>query len=480
MSSQRAWMGTLLASLLGVTSPAVAQPADPPQAPLPSPPSEPSQPDAPVAPPTPPTPPTVAAEPPEIEEAEPAEPPHDTTDEPERADDGLVKHKKTKITHKPGKYVEFRATDGSKYRLRLTVQPMMRFVRVSTLPDLTVNSEIRRARLGFDARLARHVRLKWEIQIKNMHFGLSNLYGTYAPSKSVEIYAGLIKAPGGLERDSYSFNEPFIERSVVAGFTYDHEVGVKVVGKIPETSLFYAGSLTRTAPFGVDGGDPEDKPVYPANVEPDDISLSSSKWNTNFRFGTAPSRHFETSISGGTRFRTDLAEPDFGDRVAEPYDSGFVEARPYYGVGFHVAADAALSEPHFRLMMEGGVRRDGQQLAIDLTTGAATKLDGNLNAEMGYLVFGWTPGGHYGKAEDNAELQDGWELVTSVEGARIKPVDVGQITFVGLTTGIHWEVTPSLRLQADFGYQKYSRTAEGTNVGGPDREYFQLWGTWRI
>ncbi|MCE9578503.1 MAG: OprO/OprP family phosphate-selective porin [Deltaproteobacteria bacterium] len=393
--------------------------------------------------------------------------------------DAPAGHKKSKITYKPGRYVQLRSTDGSKLRLRLVVQPMMRFTNVSTLPDVTANMIIRRARLGFDARLPHATRVKFELQIKNMHFGLSNLYGTWKPSKQTEIYAGFIKAPGGLERDTYSFDEPFIERSVLAYFTYDHEMGVKVEQENADATRFWAASVTRTAPPAVDGGDPEDAPVYPPGIDPDDISQSSSKWNLAARAGIAPSRDFEASIHAGSRLRLDDAEPDYGDRVAEPYDSGFVDPRPWYGVNFNVAADVAITRPHLRLMVEGGVRRDGHALAIDLTTGAQTKLDGNLNAEMGYVVFGWTPHGEYGAAVDNAPLHGGWEIITRLEGARVKPADKGAITFVGLTTGVHWEPTPQVRLQADLGLQKYNKNAEDNNTDAT-REILQLWASWRL
>jgi hypothetical protein len=386
---------------------------------------------------------------------------------------------KERIKHVPGRYVQFRADDKSRYRLRIVVQPMFRYTHVSTLPDDAVDLIIRRARFGIDARLPGHTRLKFELQIKNMHFGLSNMYGTWKPNPHTEIYAGFIKAPGGLERDTYSFDEPFIERSFVAFFTYDHEMGMKVEGDLPNTPIFYALSLTRNAPPAVDGGDPEDMPVYPPGVEVDDITRSPSKWNTNGRVGVASEQLFEASVSWGARFRTEPEEPDFGDRLAEPYDSGVTNPRPYRGVMLRAQADTAFSLPHFRIMTEGGFRRDGQQLQIDQTTGARTLLDGHLTAAVGYLTFGFTPNGHYGPAYANAPLIDGWEIITRVEGGQIKPVDIGVVRFVAVTSGIHWEPTRQLRLQTDFGYQRYNSNAELTNRGAT-RLIGQVWAAWRI
>jgi hypothetical protein len=386
---------------------------------------------------------------------------------------------KSPIKHEPGRYVQFRADDKSKYRLRIAIQPLFRYTHVSTVKDDGIDMIVRRARFGIDARLPHHTRLKFEIQIKNMHFGLSNMYGSWKPNSHTEIYAGFIKAPGGLERDTYSFDEPFIERSFVAFFTYDHEVGVKVDGDIPGSPIFYALSLTRNAPAAVDGGDPEDMPTYPPGVEVDDIIRAPSKWNTNGRLGVASEKRFEASISWAARFRTESEEPDFGDRLAEPYDSGVTNPRPYTGVMLHGKGDAALSLSHFRVMAEGGVRRDGRQLQIDPTSGARTTLDGHQLAALAYLTFGFTPNGHYGPAYANAPLLDGWEIISRVEGGRIKPVDIGAVRFIAVTSGVHWEVTRQLRLQADFGYQRYNHNAELNNRGAV-RLIGQLWATWRI
>jgi hypothetical protein len=384
---------------------------------------------------------------------------------------------------KPGKGLEFISAKGtSKVRLLLTVQPMLRFAYDSKLPDVGFNLELRRARFGFEAKLDHNVGLKWELQIKNNKLGLSNLYGTYRFNDHLKLKAGFIKAPGGLERDTYSFNEPFIERSVVAFTTYDHEMGARIDGHLETATLFYAFSVTRNAPVGIDGGDPEDRAVVPPGIKADDIAFAPSHWNTSGRIGTAPSHEFEASVSYGLRYRP-ADEPEvLGDRLAEPFDTAILDPRPYQGTNFHVQADAAISEPHFRFMAEGGYRRDGVELQYDPTTGAKTVLNGNMWAALGYLTFGWTPNGHYGPAVDNVPLLDGWEIITRVEGARAKPAETAAATFVSITSGVHFEVTPQLRVQIDAALQKYNALAitRAMENAGATRLYAELRATWRL
>jgi hypothetical protein len=408
------------------------------------------------------------------------EPPRDTTEpaEPkkhrhERSDDGDTRKWQSVVDDK-----------GVHLKVRVVVQPMLRYSHNSNLPDDNVDLIIRRARFGLAAKLPEHLRLKFEIQIKNMHFGLSNLYGSWSPNKDTEIYFGFIKAPGGLERDSYSFDEPFIERSVVAFLTYDHEMGAKVDGYFPGRRFAYAASITRNAPPAVDGGDPEDKPVYPQGVEADDITRAASKWNAAARLQAIPNDEFEAGVTGGVRYRPD--EPDFGDRAAEPYDTSFMDPKPYRGTSWHVSADLATSLPHFRAMAEGGFRQDGQQLTY-VNNQTEQSLDGHLRAWLGYLTAGFAPVGTYGAAADNAPLLSGFELVARLEGARILPVDQPQaVTFVALTGGLHWEATRHLRLQWDYAYEWFGKhdvtpTTVPVNLNANARQWFaQFWATLRL
>jgi hypothetical protein len=448
-----------LAALAALTCTAWADEAAPPDVPVPA-----TQPDATqpveVEPPpaTQPTPTPTPMVPPPVEKKK--------------------KKKGAQIKHHEGHDLELRATNGMRVRIRASVEPMFRYTTVSTLPDDAVDMIIRRARLGVDWRFGEHERARVEIQLKNMHFGLLNLYGTWRFNKSLALSAGFLKAPGGLERDTYALDQPFIERSIVSSLSIDREVGVRIDGRAK--SILWAASITRNGPPGADGGDPEDMPVYPPGIEVDDITRGPSKWNNAERVQYVPSEAFEAGFTFGARIRPDDAEPDFGERIAEPYDSGVVAPRPWSGYGGHVGADLAMTRRHARILVEGGAQRDGEQLKFDYTMPAPPMhLGGHLNQEEAYVVFGWTPHGHYGAAVDAAPLLDGWELITRVEGARVKPVDISQVLFVGVTVGANFQISPTLRVQADLGYEKFNAAAEYNNSGAV-RWIGQLWACWRI
>lgn len=83
-----------------------------------------------------------------------------------------------------------------------------------------------------------------------------------------------------------------------------------------------------------------------------------------------------------------------------------------------------------------------------------------MSGVLGYLTFGWTPNGHYRPAVDNAPLLDGWEIITRLEGARAKPAETPAATFISITTGIHFEITPQLRIQIDAALQKLQRVRD--------------------
>lgn len=95
--------------------------------------------------------------------------------------------KRGTVKYKPHKGIELKAADGTKFKLRLAVQPMYRFTNVaakdgesaSTDPGdaadagagTTRNALIRRTRFGFDAEFSNDVKIKMDLQMKNMHFG---------------------------------------------------------------------------------------------------------------------------------------------------------------------------------------------------------------------------------------------------------------------------------------------------------------------
>lgn len=421
----------------------------------------------------------VKAEPPLVPGKTSPEHPSDDDDD----DATPNKHKKPKkkdITYKHG-WLEFHGPQKTKLRLRLVLQPMARLGQASNVPDYTMDMIIRRARLGFDATIQKGVGLRFEIDVKNMHYEIHNMFGSWKPKKNLELQFGFIKAPGGIERDNYSFDLAFIERSVVTYLNKDHEVGLKLEGSWCEKRWRWAASVMRDPPVQ-GGGDPEDSPVIPMNVEKEDLTRPISKWNAAGRVIAAPSDAFEASVRMGLRFRPD--EADFGEIAVEPYDSTFLTNRPWHGVWVSVSGDAAVVQPHFKAVVEGGFRRDGQQLEYpDGTISSQREINGgHLLAEVGYVVLGFTPDGEYGAAVDAAPLLKGWEIVTRVNAARIKPVDQGAARMVSVELGVHWEVSRHVRLQADFAYEKFGtndHTLRNENLGGT-RIWAQTWATLRL
>jgi hypothetical protein len=378
--------------------------------------------------------------------------------------------------------VTFVDGNGSLYRLRMMIVPLLRFVHESTLPDDTLILTVRRARLSFDTRLPYDLATRFDLQIKNTALTFRQVWGGWFPSRSFHLYVGLIKPPGGLEMDNSVFEEPFTDRSVLAGmFTKEfHEVGAKVDGRVGNSRFFYGIGLTRLSPSIEPAEDePEDKVQVPVNAEAEDILNAPSKWNIAGRFGLFTSRHFETSLSGQLRLRPEEEEPDFGETFAEPYEAVLVTQRPWFGVSAHLKADAAVVERHFRLMTAAGYRRDGEQLDVDFMTGEQTPLGGHLNIEAAQVTFGCTPWGHYGPARRNAPLLDGWEILTRVEGARIDPVDIDAVMYLGMYGGIDYQVFPELRVQLDFAYQLFNENAELAQANAK-REVLNLWAVFRI
>jgi len=404
------------------------------------------------------------------------------TDEtpPDDEDTGKKKKQKKYITYEEGRWLVFHGPHKLRLRMRILLQPMLRFGHVSTIPDWTTDLIIRRARLGYDATLQKGLGMRFEISVKNMHFEIHNMYGWWKIKKHLELQFGFIKAPGGLERDTFSFDQPFIERSVVTFLNKDHEVGVKLEGRF-DHAWRWAAAVMRDPP-PLPGGDPEDSPIIPTGVESEDITRAISKWNAAGRFGYAPCDGFETSVRVGLRFRPD--EADFGEIAVEPYDSTYLSNRPWHGIWVSTSADVAVVREHWKAVVEGGFRRDGPQLEYpDGTAASEREVNGNsLHAWNGYAVFGYTPNGHYGPAVHAAPLEDGYEIVTRVNAARVNPVDQNVATMYMFELGLHWEVSPHLRLQADFTYErfgKYDFTLLNENLDAK-RIWIQTWATLRL
>lgn len=383
--------------------------------------------------------------------------------------DKKAKKSDVPVEYRPGHGIYLHAKDAT-LRIRTYVQPMLRLSSNSNLPDASATWILRRARLDLESNLPNHLWLRFAVQSKNMHWGLNNLYGSWAPDKKTEVAVGYLKPPGGLERDANSFDEPFIERSVLAFLTFDKEVGARLRREVHHHTLGYGLSVSRPAPFGTDGGDPEDAPKLPPGVDLEDIQSGIGNWDVNGRVWRATTNRFEMGLTGGIRTR----EADVGDRLAEPYDTQIYRGIPYKGLNMHLSADAATSMEHVRVMAEGGFRRDGRT-----TDPSAT---GHAQTELGYVTFGYTPHGHYGAAHDNAPLLDGWEIITRIEAAHLVPPrnDGGTTTWYSVTSGVHWELTDQLRMQSDVAYEHFDASANGTSNAGARRLFGQIWMTLRM
>ncbi len=464
---------------------------------------------APVPPPVPPVAPppvlppadTTPVEQPTAETApEDTLPKGDDESADARGENDKHKGKVVRASYKAGRWLKFHFKKHQSLAVRLTIQPMVRYGQVfgATLPatvatdaaDATVDLLIRRARLGFKADLAHNIGFKWEIQIKNMHFGLSNLYGSWKPDHDHEIQFGFLKPPGGLERDAYSFDEPFIERSVVAGLTLDHEMGGKVTGQESHGTFLWQASITRNAPPAVDGGDPEDAPKAPPGGDLADLTRPVGNWNVAAEGTFVPSDRVAVGARAGIRNREEL---DPGDRIAEPYDTAIAQPRAWTGLMFSAQAYAAVAGAHYRVMTEGGMRRDGHALAFAVPpTMTKTDLTTHMVSYLAYLIVGWTPNGHYGPAADAAPLEDGSEIALRIDGAHVRP-PAGATDFVGklfqsdpidwlsATIGYHWEVSRNLRLQWDLAVER-GRKAEifGDRLEHFTRVFGQFWATYRL
>jgi hypothetical protein len=130
-------------------------------------------------------------------------------------------------------------------------------------------------------------------------------------------------------------------------------------------------------------------------------------------------------------------------------------------------------------MVEGGYKRDGKAWNPPMNTGP--ELSGHQSLLAAYFILGVTPNGHYGPAINTGPLRDGWEWTTRVEAARATPpAGAGSTTnWWGVTTALHWEWVPQLRMQLDLNYQKFDKNAAPENAGF-SRIYAQAWMTFRF
>jgi len=399
-------------------------------------------------------------------EGEPARVEHEADDE----DEGHSHHE-------PGLGLEWIASR-ARLRLGLIVQPMARYGHDSIPSPDTMDLTIRRARVAFDAELSHGTGFRLELQARDLKIGIADLYGRWALDEHIEIRAGFLHAPGGLERDTNPFDLPFLERSSLASMTRDREVGLELVGH--QDSQFWTVSITRDAPSGLGGDDPEFAVNYPHGVDPTAVERSAVTWNQAARVGTAPSDEFAAGFGWTLRIRNSQA--DYGDPAYEPNGSVFLDPRPYRGTSVRLGADAAVSEPHFRVLMEAAFRRDGQQLSYDAISGIESRLPGHEWWTGGYLTVGWSPIGGYGRAIDGAPLQWGWELIGRFEVMKVKPVDAFSSTLYAETIGWNWVATRQIRIQVEATLQSFGDFDQTMRMDNAEatRFYADLWATWRL
>lgn len=391
------------------------------------------------------------------------------------------------VHYRPGKGMYLRS-NGASLRLKLIVEPMIRFSQISCgagvagCPDPQIIFSIRRARLGFKSTLPHDLELNVEVQVKNLLFGLTHFYGAYNLDKDHQIEVGFIKGPGNLERDIATWNAPFIERSVVTDWlSRDREMGIMLTGATADHEVLYEAAVGKPVPKGLDGAEAEDRPPpRPGAIDADDSLKGAGQINLDGRIAWSPSKHFELGASVGVRFRPD---GDAGDNVAEPFDTSVVDAHQYTGTMVRGTIDTAVRGKHWRAIAELGGRRDGKSADQNAD---GTKATGRAYGYVGEVTFGWGPHAKYGDAARMAPLKKNWEWVSRVEGAIVHqpgnivdPNFTGTAKFVGVTSGLNWQVHKQLRLQLDASYEKFNDKAFSTNEDA-QRIWVQLWGFWRL
>jgi hypothetical protein len=402
---------------------------------------------------------------------------HDADDEDEGQGEDEDEHRHHGHTHhEPGLGIEWIASR-ARLRLGLVVQPMARYGHDSIPSPDTMDLTVRRARVAFDAEVSHGTGFHIELQAKALELGLADLYGRWALDEHIEIQAGYLHAPGGLERDTNPFDLPFLERSTLASLTRDREIGLKLVGH--QENQFWQVSITRDAPLGFGGDDPDIAVPVPHGVDADKVARSATTWNQAARVGTATD-DFAVAFDWTLRIRNSQA--DYGDPPYEPMGTVFLNPRPYRGTSIRLGLDTALAEEDFRILGEVGFRRDGQQLSYDGQSGVESRLPGHEWWTAGYLTVGWAPHGGYGRALDGAPLQWGWELLARFEAIKVKPVDAFGATMYAETVGWNWVATRQIRIEADatlqtFGEFDQTLTQDNANA---TRFYAELWATWRL
>ena len=317
--------------------------------------------------------------------------------------------------------------------------------------------------------------------MKNLHLGFTHFYGSWSPSKDLEVDVGFIKPPGNIERKVNVWETPWIERGVVSAWVSIARVmGVMVTGTSADRTWFYQAAISKAVPRGLDGAESEDQPPPRAGaIDADDAIKGAGQMNFDGRLEWDPNKDLAVGIFGGVRFRDD---GDPGDNVPEPFDTPIAIAHQYIGVMVHGGLDLVVRQPHWRLVAEAAGRRDGE--AADLNDDG-TRATGNQYGLLGDLTVGYTPNGKYAAANKYAYLKKGWEILTRVNVARIvqpgnEPAGFGGVArFAGVEAGWAYQVHKQLKLQVDASYQWFGSDAFGKNAGS-QRVWGEVWAIWKL
>ena len=168
-------------------------------------------------------------------------------------------------------------------------------------PDDISGLHVRRARAAFDVRLPHDLGIDFAIQVKNEIIVLKNAYLAWRPEHRLHLFAGFMKPPGGLERDTSTWIKPFPERSVVANFKRDRIIGVRAYSWNDAHTFRLRAALGRSPVGAFDAQEPEDQVPPPAGAELEDLAKAVGNFEA---FGTAafvPSDRFERGGGGVAR-----------------------------------------------------------------------------------------------------------------------------------------------------------------------------------
>jgi hypothetical protein len=251
-------------------------------------------------------------------------------------------------------------------------------------------------------------------------------------------------------------------------------------GTSSDKKIFWQAALSKPVLRGLDGAESEDQPPPRMGaIDPDDAIGGAGQLNADGRLEWDPNDDFEVGIAGGARFRGD---GDTGDNAPEPYDTAIAIAHQYTGTMLHGTLDVVVRQPQWRVIAEGGARRDGTTAEINDDMTLPT---GHLVGYTGDITFGFTPNGRYGAAKSFAYLKKGYELLARVNAVRIDQPDNEQAGFGGTArylggeVGIMTQPSKQLRLQFDTGYQWFGGHDYGTNAGAR-RVWANAWAVWRM